>query len=127
MTDLMQPYSFLASLINGLVLDAVNENALYCSVLYYAIEEEHIYQVRDTFLEKYPNMSLTWESERGYWDFELKETESSLLYKELCMHEELNDLLKEQQAILRRIKILEGDIAALNAIKEADDLLRRLS
>ena len=127
MTDFMQPYSFLSSLINGLVLDAVNENGLYCSVPYYGIEEEHIYEVLDTFLEKYPNMSLTWEAERGYWDFEMKETESSLLHKKLCMAEELNDLLKEQQTLLKRIKRIEADMAALEAVQEADDLLRRLS
>ena len=171
MTDSMQPFGVLSSLINGLVLDAVNENALYCSVEYHAIEEEHIHEVYDALLEKFPNMSLTWTSDKGYFDFELKENDLELemvknnrelqaLYEEhnklnelmieleeniawvnfeiketirvyrfrkLEMIIELNTLLKEHQALTNRIKALEADIAAIEAIREMDELLYRLN
>lgn len=127
MTDLMQPFAVLSSLINGLVLDAVNENALYCSVPFYALEEEHIHEAYEALLEQFPNMYLAWESERGWYDFELKENETYLLHKKDSMQRELTRLLNKEDELLKKIQILEKDIAALNAIEQADDLLRRLS
>ena len=52
---------------------------------------------------------------------------NDFVYNKLCKAEELNNLLKEQQLLLKKIRSVEADIAALNAIEEADELLRRLS
>ena len=114
MTDFMQPFSVLSSLLPSLVLDAVNENGIYFSTKYYDASDDYlsnedhdsIEAAYDMLLEKFPSLYMNWEVKDGWVNFEMKE--------------------RNMLVNTNRIE-LEKKMAAVEWLRAADELLYRLN